>query len=291
MSFIGGIAQGVGAVAGAAIQASAQNKATEAQEREANATLNFNQQVYGDQKTAIAPYQEAGKNALGNLVSGVGTLDPNSLTNANFTSNAGTVPTFSSNTPQISPDFSFTANDLQNDPGYQFTLDQGMKANERAASALGVSGGAAKSLAQYTTGLASTHFNDAYNRALSTRQTNLANQNQNFNQDSVAFSNRLGGQQQQFNQDFSTYGANTANTNQNFNHLATLAGVGQTATAQAANAGTQAANNFANASSAAANAQSAGAIATGNSIASGIQGATNSLANYLNYQAVFGKKN
>jgi hypothetical protein len=60
----------------------------------------------------------------------------------------------------------FTAPDLANDPGYQFQLEQGNKALDRRAAAGGgyFSGAALKAAQDYGQGLASTTFNDAYNR-------------------------------------------------------------------------------------------------------------------------------
>lgn len=70
--------------------------------------------------------------------------------------------------------FSFNPTDLEKDPGYAFTLKQGQDAINRAAAARGdlFSGSTLKSLAGFTTGTANQYFNDAYNRANSTFQTN-----------------------------------------------------------------------------------------------------------------------
>ena len=70
--------------------------------------------------------------------------------------------------------FSFNTEDLPKDPGYQFTLQQGQDAIQRAAAAQGglFSSGTLKSLAGYTAGTANQYFNDAYTRALNTFKTN-----------------------------------------------------------------------------------------------------------------------
>lgn len=70
--------------------------------------------------------------------------------------------------------FSFKQADLEADPGYQFTLDQGNDAIQKAAAARGglFSSGTLKSIAKYTTGSASTHFDEAFNRAQKTFDTN-----------------------------------------------------------------------------------------------------------------------
>ena len=53
-------------------------------------------------------------------------------------------------------------------PGYQFTLDQGLKSTQNgfAARGLGTSGAALKGAAQYATGLANQTYGDQFNRLL-----------------------------------------------------------------------------------------------------------------------------
>jgi hypothetical protein len=65
---------------------------------------------------------------------------------------------------------------LQNTPGYQFNLDQGLKAvgNSAAARGLGVSGAALKGAASYATGLADSTYQSQFNNAV-TNQTNTYN--------------------------------------------------------------------------------------------------------------------
>lgn len=71
--------------------------------------------------------------------------------------------------------FSFTPGDLTQDPGYQFNLEQGTQAADRAQLARGgyFSGGAAKELAQFNQGLADNTYGSAFNRALQGRQAGL----------------------------------------------------------------------------------------------------------------------
>lgn len=70
----------------------------------------------------------------------------------------------------------FSLNDLVQDPGYQFDLQQGNQAVQRSAAAAGTlnSGGTLKAISQYTTGLASNEINNAYQR-YNTDQTNQFN--------------------------------------------------------------------------------------------------------------------
>jgi hypothetical protein len=60
----------------------------------------------------------------------------------------------------------FTAEDMRAlDPGYQFRIDQASKALSRASAARGSTGGGAlKALSDYTQNLASSEFNNAFNR-------------------------------------------------------------------------------------------------------------------------------
>lgn len=60
----------------------------------------------------------------------------------------------------------FTGADLQNEPGYQFALNEGMKGVTNSAAARGglLSGAALKASSQYNTDYASTKYNDAFNR-------------------------------------------------------------------------------------------------------------------------------
>lgn len=67
--------------------------------------------------------------------------------------------------PSLSSPFNPTMADLEATPGYKFTLDQGQKAVQNAASAkgLGVSGAASKGAADYAAGLASKTYGDMFN--------------------------------------------------------------------------------------------------------------------------------
>jgi len=66
----------------------------------------------------------------------------------------------------------YTGADLENTPGYQFTLDQGLKGlyNGYAARGLGNSSAALKGGARYTTGLAQKTFNDQLQNDINQRK-------------------------------------------------------------------------------------------------------------------------
>jgi hypothetical protein len=71
----------------------------------------------------------------------------------------------------------------QNDPGYQFRLQQGQNALQNSAAARGglLSTGTAKNLNDYAQNAASAEYGNVYNRALGTYQTNQNNFNANNN--------------------------------------------------------------------------------------------------------------
>jgi hypothetical protein len=71
--------------------------------------------------------------------------------------------------------FDFKPTDLQNDPGYQFNLEQGNQALDRTQLARGgyFSGEALKEAQKFGQGLADTTYNDAYSRALQKQTAGL----------------------------------------------------------------------------------------------------------------------
>lgn len=85
------------------------------------------------------------------------------------------LPTFKTPDPFKAPSMA----DVLNEPGYQFSRDQGLGAinNSRAAQGLWGTGATGKVLEQYAGDLAATHYNDMYNRALNTYTTNVGTQN------------------------------------------------------------------------------------------------------------------
>ena len=71
--------------------------------------------------------------------------------------------------------FQFNPQDLQNDPGYQFNLAEGNKAQDRAQLSRGgyFSGNALREAQQFGQGLADNTYNTAFGRALQTNQQGL----------------------------------------------------------------------------------------------------------------------
>lgn len=73
--------------------------------------------------------------------------------------------------------FNPTQQQLEQTPGYQFTLQQGLKGvdNSMSAKGLNLSGAQAKGISQYTTGLADQTYQQQYQNALTNYQTNYGN--------------------------------------------------------------------------------------------------------------------
>lgn len=178
-------------------QSNAADYAANLQHQDAQAALDFQKQQYTTNQANEAPWLKAGQGAVTNLSS---LLAP-----------GGDL------TKQWTGEFQApTAAEAAATPGYQFQLQQGEQALQNSAAAQGnlLTGGTAKALDQYSQGLASTNYQQAYNNALTQYQ-------QSYNQF----------QQGQANQ---------------YNRLAGLAGLGQTSAGQLSSAGQSAANNVSN---------------------------------------------
>lgn len=172
-----GIAAAAGTVASTAIGAHAAGQAAHAQTQAAqNAidnynsqegkALDYNKQQLSQTEASFNPYTQAGTDALSGL-------------RQDFSNG-----TFAPWTQQFS---SPTTVDEQNDPGYQFRLQQGQQALERSAAARGglLTGGTAKAEQAYGQDYASNEYGNVYNRALTNYQTNYStfrnNQNDTYN--------------------------------------------------------------------------------------------------------------
>jgi hypothetical protein len=154
--------------------------------------------------------------------------------------------------------FSYTGEDLYNDPSYQFRLQQGQKALDRQGAAAGrfLSGRQLQASSDYNQGAASQEFQNAYSRALGTFSTNEGNR---FN----AFSTNQGNR-------FNAHQANFANT---VNPLLSLSGSGQVSAQFLGNAGTNYANQVGQNLQGAANASGAAGIAGANALSNGLSNA------------------
>lgn len=195
------IAIGAGAsLLGGMMGANAASDAARTQAGAARYAADLQKQMYDQQRADLEPWRQTGTKYLGEMDRSMGDLTR-----------------------------SFSMNDFQADPGYDFRMKEAMKALETSASARGKlgSGATMKALLERSQDLASGEYQNAYNR---------------FTNDQ---SNR-------------------------FNRLASMAGIGQTATSQLGQAGQNYATNAGDAAMSGANAQAAGIIGSSNAINSGI---------------------
>lgn len=156
---------------GASKQAEAAERAAELQYQATQDANNLARELYYTNRGDQEPWRQAGITALGGMQS---------------------------------PDFQrdFTMSDFQRDPGYDFRMQEGMKALERSAAARGGlgSGGTLKALIRYGQDFASNEYQNAYNR---------------FNNDRTTRFNRLAslaGAGQTATNQVGAYGQNYANT-------------------------------------------------------------------------------
>jgi len=143
-------------------------------------------------------------------------------------------------------EFSFTGKDLATDPGYQFGLNQGTQGIERGQASRGnfLSGAAMKELNRFNQDYAGTKFNEGFNRAQSTWNTNQS-----------AYDN---------------------NRSRIYSFLTGASTLGQNSAAQVGAGNQQAANQISGNMLANGNVNAAAAVAGGNALQSGINQAANS---------------
>ena len=143
-------------VSSAVIGASTARSAAKTQAGAAAQASDVQQQQYEQTRADQAPYREAGYKAL-----------------AELQRTAGNVPGA----------FKFGAGDYQADPGYAFRLAEGQKALDRQAAARGglISPGALRAAQRYGQEMGSQDFGNAYNRALTGYNTDVARENQLYN--------------------------------------------------------------------------------------------------------------
>lgn len=193
------------------------NRAAGTQAQAANNATDLQRDIYQQNRTDLEPWRTAGTNALGYINPGIA---PGGEFNRNF-----------------------TMADFQQDPGYDFRLQEGLKAIQRSRAARGsLYGGATeKALLKYGAGEASQEYANAFNRY------RLQNSDR-------------------------------------FNRLASVAGIGQTATDQLVAQGTNFGNSAANNMMGAANARASGYVGGANALSNGV-------GQYLNYNTQQGYLN
>lgn len=258
---IGSVVAGIGSIAGGILGAQAARRASGQLQSNIQQGIQTQQNMFNTAQGALAPYYSAGSQAVpglfnaANAASGLaGTYNPQ-IAGLNQ-------PNFNALASQYAINSNWGGNELQNTPGYQFTLNQGLNAiqNSNAARGLGLSGNALKAASDYASGLASTTYQQQY-------QNYADAQRQNFMQ------GLQGGQQ--------TYQNALQNLQQQFGNAlqgnASAAQILQSIYGTGANAANALGSNAVSAGNAIA--QNYGAL--GNAQAAGTLGASNSYRNML----------
>lgn len=246
-AIVGGGLAAAGGVASAVIGGNAAKSAANTQAQAADSAAQLQQQQYDQTRSDLEPYRDLGTQYIPQLQTALA----NPLLNSTFSYGSFTAP---------------TAAEAAATPGYQFTLDNGLKATQNSASArgLGSSGAALKGASTYATGLADSTYNDTYNRDLSAYTTNR--------------NNAIG-----------NYTTNYGTASDNVNRLLGIVGNGQNASAQTGALGAQASNSIANTLTSGAAASAAGTVGSANALTSGLTSALGSGTNSLLLSSLLNK--
>ena len=157
---IGGGLSYLGSQNAANAQRDAAAQSAAVQKEMADQSIAAQKEMYQQGRTDLAPYREGGVTAQNQLMQmlGIGG-DQNAPGYGRYAQD-------------------FTMPEFTGDPGYQFRLKSGMEALNRSAAArgMGQSGANIKGALEYGQNFGSNEYNNAYNRALGTFQTNRANQ-------------------------------------------------------------------------------------------------------------------
>lgn len=235
-----GIIAGVAAAAtlgSAVIGGIASNNAANTQAKAETTAANDQQQQQQQNTAALAPYNTIGQGAASNI------------------QNMGQ---FSYGQFQAPAAFNFqpTEAQLEATPGYQFNLDQGLKATQNSAAArgLGDSGAALKGAASYASGLADQTYQNQFSNALNSYNSN--------------YTNSLAAYQ-------ANYGTAQGQYNTNLGVQENLANLGENAAAGAGQLNTTLAGNIGQTAVGAANASAAGQVGVANAASSAASGLSN----------------
>ena len=138
--------------------AQASKEAAREQRRAAQQQLELQRQMYNQQRADFEPFSGAGLQAQNALMLGLG---------------LGGTPA-QEGYGALMRDFSMA--DYEADPGYQFRLQEGLKALDRQAAARGgtLSGAALKGTQRYAQDVASQEYSNAFNRYMANRQSRLS---------------------------------------------------------------------------------------------------------------------
>ena len=153
------------AVVGGGATMAASSKAAKAQKQSAEAAAASQERMFDKQVELQAPFREAGLTAQNRILTLLGLSPANDVEGVSVNPKD---PAFG----RYARDFSMQ--DFEADPGYQFRLDEGMKAlnNSMAARGMGLSGANMKGALRYGQDMGSQEYQNAFNRY----QVNRSNQ-------------------------------------------------------------------------------------------------------------------
>lgn len=197
----GGLLSGAFGLAGGKAQAGAEKYAAQLQQQEANNALDFQKQEFNTTQANEAPWLKAGQGALSNLQAIL--AQPGQGWNQTFTAP--------------------TIQQAEQQPGYQFQLQQGEGALANMFAGRGDAGGGneGEALTKYAEGAGQSDYNNVYNQAF---QQYLQNYGQHNDQLNRLFS--LSGLGQSTATNLAQQGQNAANTTANID-LTSGAQIGQ----------------------------------------------------------------
>jgi hypothetical protein len=273
----GGLAA-AGAVGGAVISSSASKNAAAQQAAAAGNAAALQEAQWEQTQQNLDPYLKLGTSGINPLLSAMGynvtknddgTYSFNGTDSSNPLQQKFSYGAFNAPAAFTAP----TAAEAQATPGYQFTLNQGLKAaqNSAAARGLGASGAALKGASNYATGLADSTYNDVFNRALNAYNTN--------------FSTSKSAYDTNYNTAANTYQTNYNAAANNVNRLNGIVSNGQNAAATNGSLGAATASNIGNTLTGAANASASGTVGSANAISGGLSSlGNNALTASLLYQ-------
>jgi hypothetical protein len=174
-------------IGGAAIGAIASNKAAKTQAASADNATALQRDIYEQQRADQQPFYQGGVAAENRLLELLG-----------IGGNAGAPGYGSANKP-------FTYSDMTADPGYNFRLEQGLKAMNQTAAARGglISGSALKAGQNYGQAMGSQEYQNAFNR-YQVNRSNILNPLQSLTGAGQTSANVMG-------QEAGTYGQSAGN--------------------------------------------------------------------------------
>jgi hypothetical protein len=163
------LASGAGSVVSGAVAANAAEKAAQIQADAATKAAQIQQEMFNTINAQGVPYRAAGYNALNQI----GGMLPGQYTQYDAT---GKPVGQATGTGYLTQQYGPEQFQKDIDPGYAFRLQQGQMANQRASNLAGglIGGNAMRGMQDYTQGMASQEFGNAFNR-FQTQRGNIYN--------------------------------------------------------------------------------------------------------------------